>query len=367
MGGKVVVAGASGLTGGAAVRRFASSGEWEVVAVSRRPPLDAPARAQHLAVDLCDERACARAFGAISDATHVIYAALAEKTGDVYAGWSDPAQIAKNAAMLRNLFEPLSAVARNLRHVTLVHGGKAYGCHLPHLRLPLPMRESAPRVPHPNFYFEQEDYVSRKQAGRPWSWTVLRPVGIAGVAIGSPMNPFLMLPLFAALRKEAGLDLPRPAGRGLVVEATDADLLAEALEWAAEAPGARNQIFNVANGDLYTLEEAIPAVAESVGVPLGEPRPYDVVKEVRGMAGLWREMVRRHRLAAPEDVEALFGGSMEMSGASSEAPGGDPLRWGLTSTIKLRQAGFGRCVDTIEMIRRLVRRYQDLRILPPRG
>ncbi len=361
---KVVIAGASGLVGSAAVRLFASRGDWEVVAVSRRAPLDVRASVQHLPVDLCDARACAQAFGRMSDVTHLIYAAVSEKIEDIYGGWSDPVQIARNAAMLRNLFEPLAGAARNLQHVALVHGAKAYGCHLPQVEVPVPMRESLPRPPHANFYFEQEDYLRDRQRGQSWTWTVWRPVGIAGVAIGSPMNSFLMLPLYAALRREAGLDLPMPAGVTLASEATDADLIAEALEWGARAPNARNEIFNISNGDVVAQRERFPVIAEHFGLHLGAPRRLDVPQEVADMAGLWRDMVRRHALAAPEDVAALFGGSMTMSGVGTEAPAGNPMRWGLVSTIKLRQAGFHGCMDTLEMVRKYARRYQELGILP---
>ena len=344
---------------------FASRGDWDVVAVSRRPPLDVPDGLQHVSVDLTDGRACAEAFSALSDVTHVIYTALSEKVDDIYGGWSDPVQIEKNVAMLRNVFEPLAAVARDLQHVALVHGAKAYGCHLPHFEVPIPMRESMPRVPHPNFYHEQEDYIRGKQLDQSWTWTVWRPVGIAGFAIGSPMNAYLMLPLFAALRREAGLDMPMPAGVSPVSESTDADLIAEALEWGAESPNARNEIFNISNGDVVAVRERFPIVAECFHMPLGAPRSFDVVREVRNMSGQWREMVRRYELDAPEDVEALFGGSMQMSNVATEAPEGNALRWGLVSTIKLRQAGFGRCVDSLEMVRKYARRYQELRILPP--
>ncbi|HLS80513.1 MAG TPA: NAD-dependent epimerase/dehydratase family protein [Steroidobacter sp.] len=361
---KIVIAGASGLVGGAAVRLFASRGDWQVVAVSRRAPLDVGAHVQHVSVDLCDAQACAQAFGAMSDVTHLIYAAVSEKTEDIYGGWSDPAQIAKNTAMLRNLFEPLSSAARDLQHVALVHGAKAYGCHLPQVAAPIPMRESLPRPSIPNFYFEQEDYIWGKQQGQSWTWTVWRPVGVAGVALGSPMNSFLMLPLYAALRREAGLDLPMPAGVTLASEATDADLIAEALEWGAQSPNARNEIFNISNGDVVAQRERFPVIAEHFGMPLGEPRRINVSREVVEMAGLWREMVRRYELQAPEDVAALFGGSLTMSGVGTEAPEGNPLRWGLVSTIKLRRAGFHGCADTLEMVRKYARRYQELRILP---
>lgn len=363
---KIVIAGASGLVGGAAVRLFASRDDWDVVAVSRRPALGAPSSVQHVAVDLGDRAACERALGAISDVTHVIYAALTEKLGDIYGGWSDPVQIEKNVAMLRNFFEPLASASRDLRHVSLVHGAKAYGCHLPHLKVPIPMRESLPRVPHANFYHEQEDYLTARQKGCGWTWTVFRPVMIAGVGTGSNMNPFLTLPLFAALRREAGLDLPVPTGMSLVADATDADLIADALAWAADAPEARNEIFNISNGDVFALHEAFPVVADALGMRLGAPQRFDIIQEIRRMAGLWQDMVQRYGLDAPRDVEALFGGSMDMGGGwSAEAPEGNPLRWGVVSTIKLRQAGFSRCIDTLEMVRKYVRRYQEVRILPP--
>src|SRR5690606_38377651 len=155
-------------------------------------------------------------------------------------------------------------------------------------------------------YFEQEDYIWGKQQGQSWTWTVWRPVGVAGVALGSPMNSFLMLPLYAALRREAGLDLPMPAGVTLASVATDADLIAEALEWGAQSPNARNEIFNISNGDVVAQRERFPVIAEHFGMPLGEPRRINVSREVVEMAGLWREMVRRYELQAPEDVAALF-------------------------------------------------------------
>ena len=360
----IIVAGASGLVGSAAVRYFGAREDWNVIAVSRRPPLAMPARVRHVAVDLADERACAAAFGAMSEVTHVVYTAVAEKLDDIYGGWSDPVQIAKNAAMLRNLMEPLVAVARGLRHVSLVHGAKAYGCHLPDAHVPIPMRECLPRPVHPNFYHEQEDYIRARQHGQGWHWTVWRPVGIAGAAIGSPMNAFLMLPLYAALRREAGLDLPLPAGVCMVNEATDADLIAEALAWAADAAAARDETFNISNGDVVSHRERFPVVADCFGMALGEPRRVNASQEVREMAALWPAMVRRYGLHAPEDVTELFSGSLEMSNVMDLPAGSDPLRWGLVSTIKLRRAGFHGCEDSLDMVRKYVRLYQQMRILP---
>jgi nucleoside-diphosphate-sugar epimerase len=63
MRGKVLVAGASGLVGHAAIEHFSRLG-WEVVGVSRRSPADLP-KAELVSVDLLDRDACAATFGAI--------------------------------------------------------------------------------------------------------------------------------------------------------------------------------------------------------------------------------------------------------------------------------------------------------------
>jgi nucleoside-diphosphate-sugar epimerase len=158
---KVLVAGASGLVGHAAVRHFANQADCEVVAVSRRIPAPV-AGAKFLSVDLLDRRRCQEVFGQLSDVTHVVYAAVNEKPG-LMEGWPDREQMQTNLTMLQNLFEPLEAVARNLQHVSLLQGTKAYGAHLGPIALPA--RERSQRHPHQNFYWLQEDYLRAKQPG----------------------------------------------------------------------------------------------------------------------------------------------------------------------------------------------------------
>ena len=233
---KILIAGASGLVGTAAVKLFAGSPDWEVVAVSRRAPFVPLGKARHIPVDLLNEAQCREVFGAMSDVTHIAYCAVNEQEGNMVAGWQDPIQAGKNMAMLRNVFDPLIAVAKDFRHISLVHGMKAYGSHIWDRVMPIPFVESLPRIPHENFYYHQEDYCRAKQAGQDWGWTIFRPAMIAGEAIGSNMNSYLVLGVFAALRKEAGLPLPQPAGASMVTDVTDADLIADGLKWAAESP-----------------------------------------------------------------------------------------------------------------------------------
>ncbi|MGH2632250.1 MAG: NAD-dependent epimerase/dehydratase family protein, partial [Tepidiformaceae bacterium] len=126
---KVLIAGASGLVGRAAVQHFDTLPGWEVIGVSRRIPDDLPG-ATLLSVDLLDAESCERVFGAMTGVTHLVYAALQEQPG-LWAGWLDAENIERNASMLRNLFEPLRQVSPGLEHVSLLHGTKAYGVHHP--------------------------------------------------------------------------------------------------------------------------------------------------------------------------------------------------------------------------------------------
>lgn len=362
---KILIAGTSGLIGGAALTRFANRDDWDVVGVSRRAPWIPLGNATHMSVDLLDRQACADVFGKMSDVDHVIFAALNERDDNIFAGWSDPSQIAKNEAMLVNLFDPLIAVAKGFRHISILHGGKAYGVHIPDYPVPLPMYEDAPRHPGDNFYYRQHDYIAAKQQGQPWSWTIFRPGPVFGVAFGANMSPMIALAVFGALCKEAGQDLPMPDGRSDLAEPSDADLIAEGLEWATSTPAASNEVFNINNGDLLARHQAFPILARSLNMNLGAPRRFDINVEIDKLSGLWPGMVAKYDLNAPADLNELFGNSLQTSGGwSADVPPEDALRSGYSSNIKIRQAGFHSCVDNRVMVDKYVRRMQELRMIP---
>jgi len=359
---KILVAGATGLVGYAAVRHFAQLPEWEAVGVSRRIPAGVD-RASFISVDLTNPARCAEVFGQMSDVTHLAYAALYEKPG-LIQGWRERDQMETNLAMLRNLFEPLAAAAKNLQHVSLLQGTKAYGAHLGPISVPA--RERNPRHQHENFYWLQEDYLRAKQAGQRWSWTILRPQLVVGEAIGGNLNVIPAIGVYAALRKEAGLPLSFPGGAPFVFEAVDADLLARSLEWAATTPACGNEIFNITNGDVFVWNEVWPAIADALGMEVGTPAPLSLKEEMPKRAAEWAAIVRKYGLVAPADPHAFVGESFEFAdnvfawGADSVLP---PI---IVSTIKARQAGFHDCMDTEDMFRKWIRHFQEKRLLPPR-
>lgn len=357
----VLIAGASGLVGYAAVRHFSQRDDCEVTAISRRTPPDL-GRASFVSVDLQDEGRCAEAFAQMTGVTHLVYAAVNEKPG-LLGGWLDRENMQTNLAMLRNLFEPLEAAAKNLRQVTLLQGTKAYGAHVG-APMPTPARERSPRHRHENFYWLQEDYLRGKQAGKSWHWTVLRPQFVAGEAIGSNLNVIVAIGVYAALRREAGLALSFPGGSPSIQEMTDADLLARSMQWAAETPACRNEIFNITNGDVFMWQEVWPCIADALGMKVGAAEPLSLVQEMPNHAAQWAAIVRKYNLSAPADLHAFVGESSALADMSF-AYGIDNSRPLLVSTIKARQAGFHDCIDTEDMFRKWLRRFQELRLLPP--
>jgi nucleoside-diphosphate-sugar epimerase len=357
---KVLIAGASGLIGYAAVRHFSKLADWDVVAVSRRAPATA-GRAVFLSVDLLDAKRCREVFQPMSDVTHVVYAAVNEKPG-LIEGWLEREQMERNLSMLRNLFEPLETVAKNLRHVSLLQGTKAYGAHLGPIAIPA--RERSPRHPHDNFYWLQEDYLRAKQQGKSWHWTILRPQLVVGEAIGGNLNVVPAIGVYAALRREAGLPLSFPGGPPFIFEMVDVDLMARSLEWAAVTPACRDETFNITNGDVFVWREVWPAIADAVGMEVGEAQPLSLAREMPKYSKEWAAIVGKYGLVAPEDMYAFVGESFSLADFSFAYGATNPPPM-IVSTIKARQSGFHDCIDTEDMFRKWFRRFQELRLLPP--
>jgi nucleoside-diphosphate-sugar epimerase len=357
----VLVAGASGIVGRAAVARLAGRPGTRVIALSRRRP-DLDADHVHQALDLTDAAACAAAAETWTGITHLVYAALYEEP-DLIRGWRAAAQMQTNLAMLRNLMAPLLGHAKGLRHVTLLQGTKAYGAHL--RPIAVPARERWPRDDHANFYWLQEDWLRAAQRGRDWTFTILRPQVIFGHGLGSPMNPLAAIGAYAAILKARGEALHWPGGPGYVLEATCADLLARAIDWAGVSPTAAGETFNVTNGDVFTWPNLWPAVARALGMEPGPARPLCLAEAMPACEAEWAAIVRRHGLLA-STLRSFVGGSFAYADYIFAHGRGTPPPPVLLSTVKIRQAGFADCVDTEDMIAAWFAALRRLRLLPAR-
>jgi nucleoside-diphosphate-sugar epimerase len=353
----VLVAGASGLVGFAAVKAFATTPDTQVIALSRRrlPGTDV----RHLPLDLTDAAACRHAAEQLREVTHLVYAALFELPGLV-EGWRDERQISTNDRMLRNLLDPLLKAAPALRHVTLLQGTKAYGVHVRPLAVPAREGRSEMRE-QPNFYWAQEDYLRAAQAGHDWHFTILRPVLVVGEAIGGAMNLIPALGVHAAVMRDRGPILPYPGGAERVSQAVDADLLARAIAWAGETPAARNETFNVTNGDVFTWPNIWPAIADAAGMRPGPDEPFLLQSLSRTE---WDQARHRYRLISPPLAD-FVGLSLEYADYQMRYGHTEPGPPAIVSTIKITQAGFTDVMDTEAMFRKWFRLFQQKRLLPP--
>lgn len=357
---KVLVAGGSGLIGVSAIEAFLSKG-WDVVAVSRRRPvLPSGGDFEFLSVDLRDEETTRNVLLPRHDITHVAYTAIYENHDDLVAGWSNADQIATNNAMLHNVIEPLIAAGAPLQQVSILQGTKAYGVHLHPIAVPA--RETDPRDKHANFFFDQEDYIREMGTIHGFRYAMLRPQLVTGRTPGA-LNVLPAIGVYAAIRREKGEPFGFPGGPAFVWEAVDADLLGSVMAWAADAPSAANQIFNVTNGDVFAWRSVWPALAETLGVTPGPDEPISVAAYIWENAHVWARIVAKYGLASG-DLKAFVGqGDQHADFAFAYGAPAGPVAF--VSTVKLRKAGFNAAVDTRDAFTAALQSFIDRKLLPP--
>ena len=354
---KLLVVGALGIVGRAALQHFSGRPGLQTVGLARRVADFAP-EASWVRADLRDAEATRAALAPHRDATHVVYAALNEQPGLVQ-GWRDADNMALNTRMLANTLDALDGAP--LQHLTLLQGTKAYGLHTGRA-MRVPAREHDALRDHVNFYFDQQDLVAERAQRAGFNWTIFRPQIVLGVAVGSAMNPVAALGAYAVLCREQGLPLCYPGHPILLTECTDARLIAQAIEWAWSAPQAHGEAFNIANGDVIVWRTLFERLATHFDLPLGDPAPMRLAERMPERAALWRQMAQREGLRVAE-LDTLIGLSWQYADATfaSQRPFAVPP---IVSTIKLRQAGFTPCIDTEECIVDHLRAMQAQRYLP---
>jgi nucleoside-diphosphate-sugar epimerase len=358
----VLIAGASGLVGAACVDRFLADG-WNVIAASRRrPEVFSDESFGHRAIDLRDETATRESVQDLTGVTHVVYAAVYEKPG-LIAGWTEQDQMETNLAMLRNLIEPLADVAR-LEHVTLLQGTKAYGIHLHPMRVPA--RERYPRDEHANFYWLQEDYIKEKSAAAGFDFTIFRPQLIVGPNTGVVMNLPPVIGAYAAICKAEGRPFGFPGGIPYVWEAVDTRLVANAIRWAADAPNAAGQHFNLTNGEVFEWRDLWPALADALGVELGPDQPLSMAEFLPSRSDVWEKLVAEHGLRQIS-MQELLGESHFYADFCFAYGATEPPPPAFVSTVKIKQAGFTEAMDTEESFVHWIKVLQERRVLPPRS
>ena len=349
-----LVVGASGIVGNNLAQHLHQRG-WQVFGLARRPPVGIDG-VTPVAADLLDPASVRLALQGLRPQNVFISTWLRQNT--------EAENIKVNRAMVRNLLDALSPTD-SVRHVALVTGLKhylgpfeAYGKGA----LPAtPFREEQPRLDIENFYYAQEDELFAAARRDGFGWSVHRPHTIIGYAIGNAMNMGVTLAVYATICRESGRPFLFPGSatqwNGLT-DMTDAGLLARHMEWAATTEVARNQAFNVVNGDIFRWKWMWERLADWFGI---SPAPYPgegipLERQIADAGPIWAEIARKHNLA-----EASL--SAITSAWHTDADLGRPIEV-VTDMSKSRKLGFLDYQATDESFFRLFARLRAARVIP---
>ena len=292
-----LVVGASGIVGNNLARRLTGRG-WKVHGLARKPT--AIEGVTPVAADLLDPASLKAALTGLKP-SHVFFCSWLRQA-------SEAENIRVNSAMVRNLLDVLSR-ADSVEHTALVTGLKHYLGPFENYgkgNLPAtPFRESQARLDVENFYYAQEDELFAAAARDGFGWSVHRPHTIIGFAIGNAMNMGVTLAVYAEIQRERGQPMKFPGHAAQwngLTDMTDARLLASHLEWAATLPAARNQAFNIVNGDVFRWSWMWGRLAAWFGLEAapfrGEGEPLE--RQLADAGPIWTAIARKHGLVEPD-------------------------------------------------------------------
>ncbi|KAF5740629.1 3-oxo-Delta(4 5)-steroid 5-beta-reductase-like [Tripterygium wilfordii] len=276
-------------------------GPWKVYGVGRRPRpdwhMDHPI--EYIQCDVSDSEDAQAKLSPLTDVTHIFYMSWINRP-------SEAENCEVNGRMLRNVLQAVISNAPNLCHVCLQTGSKHYvgsfesfGKIQPH---DPPFSEDLPRLDGPNFYHTQEDILIDEVAKKnDLTWTVHRPHLIFGFSPYSLMNIIGTLCAYAAICKHEGVPLKFPGKKSAwecYSVVSDADLIAEHQIWAAVDRYAKNEAFNIHNGDVFKWKHFWKVLAEQFEMEeYGfEEEGLSLAEMMKDKGPVWEEIVRENQL-----------------------------------------------------------------------
>ena len=294
-----LVVGATGIAGRGISQELLACGA-EVHGLSRKAD-GLVSGVRHVGADLLDPKTLARSLGGLKP-THVYITTWSRQA-------TEAENVEVNSRMVRNLLAALSA-ARSVQHVALVTGLKHYlGPFEAYVKAgtppPTPLREEQPRLPLPNFYYAQEDEVYAAARRDGFTWSVHRPHTIIGKAIGNAMIMGTTLAAYASICKEVGRPFAFPGSAAQwngLSDMTDTRILGKQLVWASTNDLAKNEAYNIVNGDIFRWSWMWPRLAAWFGV---EWKGFAadgaaLEKQMANDAPVWKRMAEKFGLVEPD-------------------------------------------------------------------
>lgn len=350
-----LVVGASGITGSNLAEKLISNG-WKTYGLARKPNTNIE-NLEPVAADLLDLNSLKTALKDIRP-THIYITTWMRND-------TEAENIRVNGLMVRNILDVLSE-KKSVQHVALVTGLKHYlgpfEAYAAKGFLPeTPLREEHPRLNIENFYYAQEDevYAAAKRDG--YSWSIHRPHTVIGKAVGNAMNMGTTLATYATICKETGRKFTWPGSAAQwngLSDVTDARILAEHLIWASTTEAAKNEAFNVVNGDVFRWSRLWHKIAdyfevEAIGFE-GEIHPLE--KEMENDTDLWKEIAQKYRLQ-----ETSL--SRLASAWHTDLDLGRPIEV-MTNMAKSRKLGFNVFQDTEETFFEFFDQLREGKLIP---
>lgn len=291
---RALVVGVTGITGSSVAESLIREG-WETYGLSRNPNNDVDGLIP-VAADLLDRENLKSALEGIKP-SHVYISTWMRMD-------TEAENIKVNGTMIRNLLDALSP-KKSVEHVALVTGLKHYlGPFDDYARgesPQTPFREDHPRLDIPNFYYAQEDevYVAAERDG--FTWSIHRPHTVIGKAVGNQMNMGTTLAVYASICKEKNQPFTWPGSKVQwegITDMTDANVLADHLIWASTTDSAKNEAFNITNGDIFRWKWMWEQIGnyfqiETVGFT-GEILPLE--EQMENDAEVWKGIALKYNL-----------------------------------------------------------------------
>ncbi|MCB1377463.1 MAG: SDR family oxidoreductase [Alphaproteobacteria bacterium] len=288
-----LIAGVSGIIGRHLAEHLTTVKGWTVSGISRHKH-DLPKCVKHVAVDLTDDLAVKTALQDVKPTDVFITTWMRQPT--------EAENCKVNAGMVRNLLQAMEG--KPVKHVALVTGLKHYmGPFEAYAKTKMitPFREEQPRLPYQNFYYDQEDELFAAAEKQGFGWSVHRPHTLIGYTVGNQMNMAATLGAYAAICRETARPFVFPGSPQqyeAVVDITDGRIISKQLEWAATEPRARNNAFNIVNGEVFRWNWLWPKLAAHLGVEAadypGHAQPLE--KQMAGMEPVWDRIVEKNGL-----------------------------------------------------------------------
>ncbi|ODM23086.1 hypothetical protein SI65_00675 [Aspergillus cristatus] len=334
-----IVTGATGLTGAAIVRHLINDPAYtKIYTLSRSQPGTQHPKIQHAHLDLQDSASSmANSLSGVS-ADYIYFCA--------YLAKSDEEEAARvNGALLENFIKALeiTGAIKQLKRFILTCGFKHYGVHLGVPKQPLV--ESDPRleggvggVKWPsNFYYVQQRIVEDAAARGGWEWICTLPNDVIGYAKRNFMNEAASLGLYATVCKTlpgSKLIFPGNKKNYFVYNCwTSAELHARFCLWASTAPGAGNNIFNVANGDTQSFQELWPRLAERFGCKIPENMFSPATTEAYANESTNMDMGTRHPITVHAQKMGISKDHLLTTPPALRLPI-DPAKWSQRDDVK---------------------------------